>query len=145
LDYLIEKLTLGGFEVEEIIDVEINSKKTITLDISATANRSDNLSIKGISKEIATLLNKPYKTSKYLNKNWNVNNLKHNSSFQPNELNNYSTFLNVTVEHLNNVNSPTWLKQKLISSGLFPTNNLLDFQNYIVLEIESGYPFLRVV
>jgi phenylalanyl-tRNA synthetase beta chain len=139
LDYLIEKLTLGGFEVEEIIDVEINGKKTITLDISATANRSDSLSIKGISKEIATLLNKPYKTSKYLNKNWDINNLKHNSIFQPNELNNYSTFLTVTVEHLNNVNSPTWLKQKLISSGLVPANNLLDFQNYILLE--SGYPF----
>ena len=139
LDYLIEKLTLGGFEVEEIIDVEINGKKTITLDISATANRSDSLSIKGISKEIATLLNKPYKTSKYLNKNWDINNLKQNSSFQPNELNNYSTFLTITVENLNNVNSPTWLKQKLISSGLVPANNLLDFQNYILLE--SGYPF----
>lgn len=139
LDYLIEKLTLGGFEVEEIIDVEINGKKIITLDISATANRSDSLSIKGISKEIATLLNKPYKPSKYLNKNWDINNLKHNSIFQPNELNNYSTFLTVTVEHLNNFNSPTWLKQKLISSGLVPANNLLDFQNYILLE--SGYPF----
>ena len=139
LDYLIEKLTLGGFEVEEIIDVEINGKKIITLDISATANRSDSLSIKGISKEIAALLNKPYKPSKYLNKNWEINNLKHNSIFQPNELNNYSTFLTVTVEHLNNFNSPTWLKQKLISSGLVPANNLLDFQNYILLE--SGYPF----
>jgi phenylalanyl-tRNA synthetase beta chain len=139
LEYLIEKLTLGGFEVEEIIDVKINGKKTITLDISATANRSDSLSIKGISKEIATLLNKPYKPSKYLTKNCNINNLKHNFIFQPNEVNNYSIFLTVTVEHLNNINSPTWLKQKLISSGLVPANNLLDFQNYILLE--SGYPF----
>lgn len=139
LDYLIEKLTLGGFEVEEIIEIEIDGKKTITLDISATANRSDSLSIKGISKEIATLLNKPYKTSKYLRNNWNVTNLKQNSVFPSNERNNYSTFLAVTVENLNNVTSPTWLKQKLISSGLLPSNNLLDFQNYILLE--SGYPF----
>ena len=29
LDYLIEKLTLAGFEVEEIIEFEENSKKTI--------------------------------------------------------------------------------------------------------------------
>jgi len=139
LDYLIEKLTLGGFEVEEIIEVEIDGKKTITLDISATANRSDSLSIKGISKEIATLLNKPYKTSKYLNNNWDANNLIHNSVFPSNELNHYSTFLAVTVENLNNFTSPTWLKQKLISSGLIPSNNLLDFQNYVLLE--SGYPF----
>jgi phenylalanyl-tRNA synthetase beta subunit len=56
---LIEKLTLGGFEVEEILEIEINNEKRITLDISATANRSDSLSIHGISLEIAALLNKP--------------------------------------------------------------------------------------
>jgi phenylalanyl-tRNA synthetase beta subunit len=61
LDYLIEKLTLGGFEVEEILEIEINNQKEIVLDISATANRSDSLSIQGISKEIAALLNKPTK------------------------------------------------------------------------------------
>jgi hypothetical protein len=40
LDYLIEKLTLGGFEVEEILEVEIENQNN-TLDISATANRSE--------------------------------------------------------------------------------------------------------
>jgi phenylalanyl-tRNA synthetase beta chain len=139
LEYLIEKLTLGGFEVEEIIEVEIDNKKTITLDISATANRSDSLSIKGISKEIATLLNKPYRISKYLTNNWNSNRLTQNYSFQSNDFTNCSTFLAVTVENLKNVTSPTWLKHKLISSGITPSNNLLDFQNYILLE--SGYPF----
>jgi phenylalanyl-tRNA synthetase beta chain len=139
LEYLIDKLTLGGFEVEEILEVKIDKKKTITLDISATANRSDSLSIKGISKEIATLLNKPYKISRYLNKNHNETILRPESSFQSNDLTNYSTFLAVSVENLEDVSSPTWLKQKLISSGIIPSNNLIDFQNYILLE--SGYPF----
>ena len=58
LDYLIEKLILGGFEVEEILELEINGQTEIILDISATANRSDSLSIQGISKEITALLNK---------------------------------------------------------------------------------------
>jgi phenylalanyl-tRNA synthetase beta subunit len=30
-------------------------------------------------------------------------------------------------------------KTKIISSGITPVNNLLDFQNYILLE--TGYPF----
>jgi phenylalanyl-tRNA synthetase beta subunit len=30
-------------------------------------------------------------------------------------------------------------KTKIISSGITPLNNLLDFQNYILLE--TGYPF----
>jgi phenylalanyl-tRNA synthetase beta subunit len=58
LEELIERLTLGGFEVEEILEVEVNNKKQTVLDISATANRSDSLSIQGISSEIASLLNK---------------------------------------------------------------------------------------
>jgi len=68
LDDLIDKLTLGGFEVEEILEVEINNQKQIVLDISATANRSDSLSIQGLSIEIAALLNQPAKISNYLTK-----------------------------------------------------------------------------
>ena len=36
--------------------------------------------------------------------------------------------------------APKWIKEKLISSGITPVNNLLDFQNYILLE--TGYPFV---
>jgi phenylalanyl-tRNA synthetase beta subunit len=48
------------------------------LDISATANRSDSLSIQGISTEIAALLNKPIKISTYSIKfeNWKQTILK---------------------------------------------------------------------
>jgi len=137
LDYLIEKLTLGGFEVEEII--ELNNKQEIALDISATANRSDSLSIQGISKEIAALLNKPCKQSNYSieNLNWKQD-IENLSSVIENE-ENCSTFICMTVENLTDIKVPKWLKNKLINSGLTPTNNLLDFQNYILLE--TGYPF----
>jgi phenylalanyl-tRNA synthetase beta subunit len=50
-------LTPSGFEIEEILEIEIDNKKIITLDISATANRSDILSIQGIALEMAALLN----------------------------------------------------------------------------------------
>lgn len=66
LSTLIEKLTLGGFEVEEISEIQIGNQNQTVLDISATANRSDSLSIYGISKEISTLLNKPIKISNLL-------------------------------------------------------------------------------
>ena len=52
LETLINKLTLGGFEVEEILELTVNNQKKTILDISATANRADSLSIKGIAKEI---------------------------------------------------------------------------------------------
>ena len=139
LGYLIQKLILGGFEVEEILEMNIKNQKIITLDISTTANRPDSLSILGISKEIAALLNKPYKDSNYFIKTFDwkkqINLL---SSVILNQKN-YSTFIAITIENLNTTSTPNWLKEKLVSSGLSIENNLLDFQNYILLE--TGYPF----
>ena len=139
LDELIKKLTLGGFEVEEILELEVNDEKQIALDISSTANRSDSLSIQGISMEIATLLNKPLKIPKY---SFSLDHWKKNLESFAGILSpkyNCSTFLIMNVDNLTNITVPTWLTEKLISSGVIPLNNLLDFQNYILLE--TGYPF----
>jgi len=141
LDNLIEKLTLGGFEVEEIIELEIDGEPQLALDISATANRSDSLSIQGVSMEIAALLNKPTKTSTYSSKNliWkhqfdgSVVNISNTDNY------NCSSLLGIIIENVTKFTVPKWMKQKLISSNIIPTNNLLDFQNYILLE--TGYPF----
>nr|WAJ48227.1 Phenylalanine--tRNA ligase beta subunit [Haslea ostrearia] len=142
LNYLIEKITLGGFEVEEIIHIEVNNQTQISLDISATANRSDSLSIQGISKEIASLLDKPLKYSIYPcdsleELNWKSDLEQQSKTFSTENF--CSIFLAMTIDNLTNISSPNWIKQKLISSGFSPTNNLLDFQTYILLE--TGYPF----
>lgn len=139
LEELIERLTLGGFEVEEILEVEVKNKKQIVLDISATANRSDSLSIQGISLEIASLLDKPINKSSYTRKlgNWKQ---KISSKVEPilSELD-CSTFLAIEVENIHDFTVPLWIQEKLISSDITLTNNLIDFQTYILLE--TGYPF----
>ena len=139
LDELIEKLTLGGFEVEEILEVEINNKKQLILDISATANRSDSLSIQGISNEIATLLVKHPRILTYTTNHLNWKQKIENLSRTVENKNDCSTFLSVIVENLTDIRSPRWMKEKLISSNITPNDNLLDYQNYILLE--TGYPF----
>ena len=139
LDNLVEKLTLGGFEVEEILEPKINNKKEITLDISATANRSDSLSIQGISNEIAALLNTSNQPAKYSIQNLNWKSDIENLSLTLQGEQNCSTFMAMIVENLNNFTIPRWIKDKLLSSGIKPMNNLLDYQNYILLE--TGYPF----
>ena len=101
LNSLIEKLTLSGFEVEKILEVEINNKKTVTLDISATANRSDSLSIQGISLEISALLNQVPQVSSYSTKTFNwkhkIENLSEISLAEDECLG----FISITVENLN--------------------------------------------
>jgi phenylalanyl-tRNA synthetase beta chain len=139
LDTLIEKLTLGGFEVEETLELEIENQTQLALDVSATANRSDSLSIQGISTEIATLLSKPIKISGYSLKNFDWNQKLDNFSTIISDEHDCSILVTVVINNLTNLTVPKWIKQKLISSGLTPLNNLLDFQNYILLE--TGYPF----
>lgn len=139
LENIIEKITLGGFEVEDIITIETNKQKQLVLDISATANRSDSLSIQGISSEISILLDQSLKIPIYSEKiiKWKdkIKVLLSSTSTE----NDYSMFITLKIENVTNTKSPEWLKQKLINSGITPNNNILDFKNYILLE--TGYPF----
>ena len=139
LEDLIDKLTLGGFEVEEILELEINKQKRIVLDISATANRADSLSLKGIAKEITSLIDKSFVDSEYTNQNFDYKNNIEKTLFNSEKSINYSTFIAITLENLTDFTVPIWLTEKLLCSGVEPANNFLDFQTYILLE--TGYPF----
>lgn len=142
LEDLIDKLTLGGFEVEEILELNINKQKEMIINLSATANRSDSLSILGISNEITSLLNSSYKIFNYSLKtlNWKiiVKNLAINNNISKDPA--CSIFLAIKIENIKKIKIPKWITRKLIGSGILPSNTLVDFQNYIMLE--TGYPFL---
>lgn len=138
LDDLIDKLTLGGFEVEDVLDIKLSNTKTIALEISSTANRSDSLSIHGLSLEIAALLNQRPKTINYSEKICPWEKDFETLKSTPIIIENCSDFIGLIVENVDDFTSPKWLQQKLIACGLPVENNLLDFQNYILFE--TGYP-----
>ena len=139
LNDLINKLTLGGFEVEETLEIEINKQKKTVLDISATANRADSLCIKGIAKEVTALLNTQSLESSYTQRALDSQNQIEDTLIFSEPSKNYSTFVAITVENLTDLSIPQWLTEKLVCSEIEPLNNLLDFQTYILLE--TGYPF----
>ena len=139
LNDLIDKLTLGGFEVEETLEIEINKQKKTTLDISATANRADSLSIKGIAKEITALLNTTSLESLYTQPAVNFQDQIEKILISAESSENYSTFIALSIENLTDFTIPKWLTEKLLCSEIEPLNNLLDFQTYVLLE--TGYPF----
>jgi Phenylalanyl-tRNA synthetase beta subunit len=139
LEDLIDKLTLGGFEVEETLKIDVNKQTRTVLDISATANRADSLSIKGIAKEITALIDKPIRSTTYINQHFEYKRKITDVINRAESAAEYSTFVAVTVENLEDFTVPKWLTEKLVCSKVEPLNNLLDFQNYILLE--TGYPF----
>ena len=139
LNDLIDKLTLGGFEVEETLEIEINKQKKTILDISATANRADSLSIKGIAKEVTALLDSQSLNSLYIQPALNYQDQIEEILISSKPSINYSTFVAITIDNLTDLTIPKWLTEKLLCSEIEPVENLLDFQTYILLE--TGYPF----
>jgi phenylalanyl-tRNA synthetase beta chain len=139
LDNLVDKLTFAGFEVEEIKELKIKEEKQTILDVSATANRSDSLSVQGLSTEMAIILNNAIKISPYSKRITNWLSLINKFPDPISADKNCSIFISIILENLTTTNIPNWVTKKLLSSGVSPLNNLLDFQNYILLE--TGYPF----
>ena len=139
LNDLIDTLTLGGFEVEETLEIKINNQKKTILDISATANRADSLSIKGIAKEVTALLNTQCLESLYTQPALAYQEQIKDVLISSKSSANYSTFVAITIENLIDFTIPKWVTEKLLCSEVEPVNTLVDFQTYIFLE--TGYPF----
>lgn len=123
------KLTLAGFEVEQIYNIkEIND--TI-LDISITANRSDILSIIGLAREISILFDKQlYQKAikfQYLNNSIICNNDFHS-------IKNNKDISDIAIDIITNIQnkeSPEWLQNYLIIYDIKPCNILEDIRHYI--------------
>ena len=99
LEELIEKLTLGGFEIEKTQYLRLLNQKEIILEISTTANRADTLSIIGIAKEIAALFNLPLKAS--LNYNLKLEQDIKNAVITNIQSEIYSSFITIIVDNIN--------------------------------------------
>jgi len=140
LNQLMNQLILGGFEVEELIQVRLDKKTQIALEISATANRSDSLSVQGLSREIMTFFPTNLKISNYSlpQFHWQPI-LDPGVTILPNNVD-CSALIAVKLENVINVQVPKWIQEKLKSSNITVTNTFLDFENYI--RLETGYVFL---
>ena len=139
---LSDKLTLAGFEVEDILNLKILDKEDTVFDIASTANRPDTLNMLGFRTEISALLddlqvntniNKEIERDK-LNYLESGKNISTSVSFED-----CKNFIISEIDNIQVNDSPLWLKRRLIGSGIEPLNNIVDISNYVMLE--WGQPF----
>ena len=103
------------------------------IDFELTANRGDLLSILGMAYEIGAIYDKKVKD---IDLSYNQNNEDINNSFKVNvKTDNCSIFLAKRVENVVIKESPTFIKNRLIASGIRPINNVVDISNYVMLEV----------
>ena len=106
------------------------------IDFELTANRGDLLSILGMAYELGAIYDKPVKEID-INHTENTDNINNNFKVEINT-NNCSVFLAKKVENIEIKESPEYIKNRLIASGIRPINNVVDISNYVMLE--TGQP-----
>lgn len=103
------------------------------IDFELTANRGDLLSILGMAYEVGAIYDKKVKEV----------DLKHkesgediNKTFKTEvKTENCSKLLVKKVENVKIEESPIFIKNRLIASGIRPINNVVDISNYVMLEL----------
>lgn len=119
-----------GKDVKEIL--ELND---VVFDINVTANRPDCQSIVGIAREVAAVVDKPFKAPDFSYKTEkSVSTLK-TVKVSDNALDLCPRYKAHLVTDVKLAPSPLWLKRRLFTMGLRSINNIVDITNYVLLEI----------
>jgi len=106
------------------------------IDFELTSNRGDLLSILGMAYEIGALYDKKIKD---IDLSFNENGEDISKSFTLDiQTENCPLFLVKRVENVTIKESPAFIKNRLIASGIRPINNVVDISNYVMLE--TGQP-----
>lgn len=109
------------------------------VDFELTANRGDLLSILGMAYEISALYDLPMKEIDLTHKDTSDDFAKKFNLEVETE--NCSLFYAKKVENVVIKESPTWMKNRLIASGIRPINNVVDISNYVMLEVGQPLHF----
>ena len=104
------------------------------IDLSITPNRPDCLGVRGIARDLAAsgcgklkyFKEKKIKSKVKQNLKVKINNEKNQGC---------NTFGSCLINNVKNIESPQWLKDKLISIGQKPISAIVDITNYVMIDI----------
>lgn len=109
------------------------------IDFELTANRGDLLSILGMAYEVGAIYDKKVKDVDLKHKE-SVEDI--NKTFKTEvKTENCSKLLVKKVENVKIEESPIFIKNRLIASGIRPINNVVDISNYVMLELGQPLHF----
>ncbi|WP_339060002.1 phenylalanine--tRNA ligase subunit beta [Tepidibacillus marianensis] len=102
------------------------------LELDLTPNRADCLSMLGVAYEVAAILDRPLKLPEVPLDEVIADHPSVSIEIEaPNECHHYAARL---VKNISVGESPQWLQNRLIASGIRPINNVVDITNFVMLE-----------
>ncbi|MEH2306476.1 phenylalanine--tRNA ligase subunit beta [Nostoc sp.] len=121
-----ENLPLGS-DVRPLLGLD-----DVILDLTATANRADALSMVGVAREVAALtggkLSIPEPGEVSISKNTG------NLTLKIADTQACPAYIGTVIEQVKIASSPEWLQQRLRAAGVRPISNVVDITNYVLLE-----------
>lgn len=106
----------------------------VIMEIGITPNRPDALSHIGVARDLAAIFNKElkYPILNYKETDEDINSI---TSVEIQDSNNCPRYAAKVVKDVQVVESPIWLKKKIIQIGLRPINNIVDVTNFLLHEL----------
>jgi phenylalanyl-tRNA synthetase beta chain len=121
-----ENLQLGS-DVRPLLNLE-----DVILDLTATANRADALSMVGVAREVAALTGATLKLPE--SPELSIPSGKGGLNLKISDPGACPTYIGTVMEGIKIEPSPEWLQQRLQAAGVRPINNVVDVTNYVLLE-----------
>jgi len=109
----------------------------IMIDFEITANRSDLLSVMGIAREIALILERPFTKPSVAFKS-TTHNVAEKISVRIDNTDACYRYTARYIESVSTIESPAFVRTRLAMTGLRPINAIVDATNYIMTE--TGLP-----
>lgn len=104
----------------------------VILDLTATANRADALSMVGVAREVAALTGKSVKLPMVAKVETTTAERHLKLKIVAAQAN--PTYIGTVISKVKVAPSPHWLQQRLQAAGVRPINNVVDITNYVLLE-----------
>lgn len=127
---LAQLLTMAGFEVEEIKNLE----GEIIFSVKVTSNRGDCLSVLGLAREAGALLGKKVKAPRFALKETAIP-VRTKVSVRILDEDLCSRYDARVIEGIRVAPSPEWMRRRLELCGVRSINNVVDATNYVCLEL----------
>ncbi|MCB2225251.1 MAG: phenylalanine--tRNA ligase subunit beta [Desulfarculaceae bacterium] len=118
-----------GRELADLLNLE-----TQVLEISITPNRGDALSVLGVARDVAALLNKPLKLPP-CEPTEQQPGIEGQAVIEVHDAQACPRYTGRLVKDVKIGPSPLWMRDRLMACGVRPISNVVDVTNYVLLEL----------
>lgn len=118
-----------GKDIKEVLDMTSS-----VIDFEITSNRPDCLSVIGIARETAATLNEKHTMPDFKYTESCDDNIQDRFKVEVND-NLCKRYMAREIKNIKIQDSPGWMQERLLESGVRPINNIVDITNFVMIEL----------